>query len=229
MAIRPDRRLHHPREVVKATLDMKTSPAQTATAASPAILKRRVVGMGIDMLAMAAVWFTLRQTVGAGATTFAVVVVVAIAVFAVVQGETGVTPGKAVAQLQLVNEYGRPPGAIPALLRLAAGIVDYFPCMPLIGPLLIWFTPTHQRIGDTITRTYVVPKPGTEEPAKVIEVTPPPPTGPAPAPYRNEDERTDFNPIWDAKVNAYVQWDPAGKRWMQFDDASQGWTPIDAA
>lgn len=207
---------------------MKITPAQTASAASPSVLKRRLAAMGIDALLLGVVWAVLRHTIGPGRTTFGVVIALVIAVFAIVQGETGLTPGKAAMNLRLVNDFDRPPGAIPALLRLAAGVVDYLPCLPLIGPLLIWFTPAHQRIGDTITRTYVVAKAGTDEPAAAV-VAASAPAGPAPAPYRGDDERTDFNPIWDAKVNAYVQWDPEGKRWMRFDDRVNDWTPVDVA
>lgn len=207
---------------------MKTSPAQTAAASSTAVLRRRLIAVGIDAVGLLVVWFVLRRLLGGGTTTFAVMVVLVVAVLAIVQGETGTTPGKAVMQLRLVNDLGRPPGAVVALVRLAASVVDYLPCLPLVGPLLIWFSPTHQRIGDTITRTYVVAKEGTEEPAATAhtaaEATP---SGPAPAPYRGEEERTDFNPIWDAKVNAYVQWDPNGKRWMRFDDAVNDWAPVD--
>lgn len=208
---------------------MKTSPAQTAAALSPAVLRRRLIAVGIDALCLLVVLVVLRRTVGPGVTTWGVMGVLSIAIFAIIQGETGLTPGKAAMKLQLVNDLGRPPGAVVALVRLAASVVDYLPCMPLVGPLLIWFAPSHQRIGDTITRTYVLAKAGTEGTPEVTTTAAATPAGPAPAPYRGEEERTDFNPIWDAKVNAYVQWDPSGKRWMRFDDAASDWIPVDIA
>ncbi len=52
--------------------------------------------------------------------------------------------------------------------------------------------------------------------------------GPAPERYSgNGEERQDFDPIWDGKVQAYVQWDPTEKRWMRYDDTFGDWLPVE--
>lgn len=198
---------------------MKTSPVQIATANDTSLLARRFVGMGIDLVLLALPFLVVRRVVPGGGFPIAILVVLAVAVFGIVQGETGTTPGKSAMGLRLVNEYGRPPGTAMALLRLAAWGIDALPCVGIIGALLIWFSPTHQRVGDTITRTFVVgPSDG---PDGAVD------RGQAPEPFDPGSERPDFKPLWDAKVNAYVQWDPAMKRWMKYDDLAQSWSPVD--
>ena len=73
------------------------------------------------------------------------------------QGRSGVTPGKAIFGVQTVDELGRLPGLRRASLRTAAWIVDGFPFLvPLVGPILAFSSPGHQRLGDRIGRTFVV-------------------------------------------------------------------------
>lgn len=193
--------------------------------AGPAVLKRRIGAIAVDMALVTMLSLVLRSVVGPGMMSFGILAVFTIAVYGVVQGETGSSPGKAFFGLKLVNEKGNPPGTGPALIRLAAWVVDGLPCLGILGCVLVWYTPTHQRIGDTITRTFVVSnRDEPEEPAAAV-IAP----GPAPERYSSGDEqRQDFDPIWDAKVGAYVQWDPAEKRWMKYEDASGAWEPVEA-
>ncbi len=73
------------------------------------------------------------------------------------QGRSGVTPGKAICRLQAIDELGRLPGVGNSLLRTVAWLVDGFPYLiPLVGPILAFSSPGHQRLGDRIGRTFVV-------------------------------------------------------------------------
>lgn len=217
-------------EPMNASAPTKTSK-QTGKPTSPAsteatLVKQRVIGLAIDGAVVTMTWLVLRQVVGQGVMAFGLLALLSVAVFAIVQGETGVSPGKAMTGLKLVNDRGRPPGAVPALIRLAAWAVDGLPCVGLFGVLLIWFTPTHQRVGDTITRTFVVSTRTDGAPADGAAVAPAP--GPAPERYNAiGEDRQDFDPIWDGKVEAYVQWDPTEKRWMKFDEPSGDWVPVE--
>ncbi len=203
---------------------MKSPPATLASAASQQLLQRRLGGIAIDFVVMAFIWLVLGALTGGGLFRFAVWLIVAVAIYGIVAGELGTSPGKAVVKLRLVDESGHPPGAQRALIRLAAWVVDGLPCLGLVGGLLIWFTPTHQRVGDTVARTFVVDAADlADEPDPVVAAPP------SPVPYRREEPeaRADFQPVWDAKLNAYVQWDPQGKRWMRFDDESQQWVAFE--
>jgi uncharacterized RDD family membrane protein YckC len=201
---------------------MTTSP--NAVTASLAVLKRRVTATVIDLVLMTVLGLVVRSVAGSDTMAVGMVGLIGVAVYGIVQGETGSTPGKAFTGLKLVNERGRPPGAARALIRLAAWAVDGLPCFGAFGLLLIWFSPTHQRVGDTITRCFVISS--REEPEEDVQLAEAP--GPAPERYSSGDEeRQDFDPIWDAKVHAYVQWDPAEKRWMKYDDFGGDWVPVD--
>lgn len=202
-----------------------TTILPNATVTGPAVLKRRLGSVAIDFALVTLVWFVLRHLVGTGLMTVGLVGLLVVAVFGIVQGETGISPGKAFLDLKLVNEKGHPPGAGPALIRLAAWAIDGLPCFAVLGVLLIWFTPTHQRIGDTITRTFVVSSRRVEaDPAQELAAP-----GPAPERYSagDQEERQDFDPIWDSKVQAYVQWDPSEKRWVKYLELDDIWVPVD--
>lgn len=211
---------------------MKTSPVHKAAATDTSLLTRRFAGMGIDLVVLLLPFLAVRALVPGRAMALVILTVLAIALFGIVQGETGTTPGKSVMGLRLVNEHGRPPGTAMALLRLAAWAIDALPCLGLIGALLVWFSPTHQRVGDTITRTFVLGPDPDGDRENDPEGNPDGDTragaqrGPAPAPYQSVQERQDFKPLWDRKVDAYIQWDPAMKRWMKYDEQTQNWTPV---
>ncbi len=204
-------------------INTATSPA-TTNAGAPDLVKRRVTGVAIDMALMFMVFLVLGRLVEGALMRYGLMLLLAIALHGVVAGETGVSPGKAMVGLKLVDQKGRPPGTVRALIRLAAWAVDFLPCVGLFGVLLIWFTPNHQRVGDTITHTYVLST--REEDAGSTDSSVP---GPAPDRYSGgEQERQDFDPIWDGKVQAYVQWDPITKRWMQFSNDHEAWIPVEA-
>ncbi len=205
---------------------MKTpTTVQNASTVSQAVIKRRITSTVIDMVLVTMLGLVLNRVTGTRLMGTGVTLLLVGAVYGIIQGETGASPGKAFTGLKLVNEQGDPPGTGPALIRLAAWVVDGLPCLGLLGMILIRFSPTHQRVGDTITRTFVVPaRPEVEDLAVPAVLLAP---GPAPERYMSGGERQDFDPIWDGKVEAYVQWDPTNKRWMKYDDAFGDWVPVE--
>ncbi|MDH4145259.1 MAG: RDD family protein [Acidimicrobiia bacterium] len=72
--------------------------------------------------------------------------------FVVIQGFQGLTLGKVVMGVKLVDARGRPPGALPALIRTAAFAVD----MWFLGIALIMSSADNRRLGDAIAGTYVM-------------------------------------------------------------------------
>ena len=77
----------------------------------------------------------------------------------VAQARTGATPGKTLFGLRTVDELGRLPGYRNAIARTFGWIVDGFPFLiPLVGPILAFSSPGHQRLGDRLGRTFVVDK-----------------------------------------------------------------------
>lgn len=205
---------------------MKTpSLVKNATTVSQAVLKRRVIAVVIDGMMVTMLGLVLRSATGSQFMASGITLLVAVAVYGIVQGETGSSPGKAMMGLKLVNERGRPPGSGQALIRLGAWVVDGLPCFGALALVLIWFTPTHQRVGDTITRTFVVSRLDEDDDAPSHPLAAP---GPAPERYSaGGEERQEFDPIWDGKVQAYVQWDPSQKRWMKYDESFGDWIPVE--
>ena len=104
------------------------------------------------------------------------------------QGFTGWTPGKLITGIRVVQEDGRPPGFVKALLRWLLWIVDGFPYFipGLVGFITGLTTPGHRRVGDMAAKTFVVRKEVAGSPVAVPGVTASPtagvPWGTAPPP-----------------------------------------------
>ena len=80
------------------------------------------------------------------------------AIYCVMTGLTGKTPGKAMVGIKVVNEAGSPPGVFRAFVRWLLAIVDAF---PYIIPYLVGFVTAlnsqrNQRVGDMAASTFVV-------------------------------------------------------------------------
>jgi uncharacterized RDD family membrane protein YckC len=80
------------------------------------------------------------------------------AIYCVLTGLTGKTPGKTMVGIKVVNEAGNPPGVFRAFVRWLLLIVDAF---PYIIPYLLGFitalnSQRNQRVGDMAASTFVV-------------------------------------------------------------------------
>ena len=110
-------------------------------------------------------------------------------IYGVLQGTRGVTPGKALLGVAVVEPGGQPPGVGRSLLRSLLYIVDGFPyCFPLVGLIVAFSSKGHRRVGDMVANTFVVGKAWRGRPVVVPGMTPAgapgyPPMGPAPGPY----------------------------------------------
>jgi uncharacterized RDD family membrane protein YckC len=140
---------------------------------------------------------------GAG---FAAAFAISLVYFTLMEGVFGATVGKFATGIRVVKEDGSKADIPAALIRNILRIVDYLPVfIPyLVGAILVWTSPTKQRLGDRIAKTVVVEAssvgqsvagtpPGAggwvPPPAPASGVTPPPipppppiPGAPAPAP-----------------------------------------------
>jgi uncharacterized RDD family membrane protein YckC len=92
---------------------------------------------------------------GTGGTCAALIL--SLAYFTVMEVMMGGTVGKLVTGLQVVKEDGSPitwqEGIIRTLLRIVDGLFIY-----LIAAILVWTSPTKQRLGDRVAKTLVVKK-----------------------------------------------------------------------
>jgi uncharacterized RDD family membrane protein YckC len=81
-----------------------------------------------------------------------------LAIFVVLPGLRGSSPGRALMKIRLVNREGASPGIGRALLRYLVWIVDSFPYFipNLVGFVLALTTKGNQRLGDMAAGTYTV-------------------------------------------------------------------------
>lgn len=80
-----------------------------------------------------------------------------LAVFVLLQGRTGYTPGKLLRGIRAVGADWRPPGRRRALIRTVLWVVDGLPCfVPLLGLVVAARRHDIRRVGDLAAKTYVV-------------------------------------------------------------------------
>ena len=103
------------------------------------------------------------------------------ALLVLLQGFTGWTLGKLLTGIRTVQEDGRPPGFVKALVRWLLWIADGFPYfLPLVGFIVGLTTVGHRRVGDMVAKTFVVRSSAAGSPIVVPGLTaPPPPVGSA--------------------------------------------------
>lgn len=82
--------------------------------------------------------------------------------FIVFEGVLGWTPGKILSGLRVVQTDGNRIGLIRAAVRNLYRIIDGL-FFYLVGALMIWRTPLHQRLGDLAAGTLVVERKDLEE------------------------------------------------------------------
>lgn len=115
--------------------------------------------------------------------------VAAIIYFILFEAITGATIGKFLVGIRVVNEDGSKLTWSSSIVRNVARLVDEFPYfIPyLLGAILVWSSPTRQRLGDRWAHTVVVTKASMLHRGSVTygpgvpggwQQTPPPPSGP---------------------------------------------------
>jgi uncharacterized RDD family membrane protein YckC len=99
---------------------------------------------------------TVYWTDGDDVAVQAVVWLAFVVAYIVLQGLTGWTPGKLIAGIRAVDEYGRVPGIGKSAIRSVLWIIDGLPCLPLVGFICLLTTTGHRRVGDMAAKTFVV-------------------------------------------------------------------------
>lgn len=164
---------------------------------------------------------------------YAIVFVLSIALFWVLPGIKGWSPGKLAVGIRVVNAEGRPPGVLRSILRSILWIVDGF---PYIIPYLVGFitalnSARNQRVGDMAAGTFVVDKSAmgaSLAAAPAAQFGPPPggapfnappaqpPQPPAQPPQQQGGQKADWYP--DPQGQARLRyWD--GQRWTEHTSA----------
>lgn len=82
--------------------------------------------------------------------------VVFLVLYILMEGLWGVTPGKKLIGIKVVDDRGQVPGIMKSLIRNILRIVDSLPTLYIIGIILIYTNDDNQRLGDMVGDTYVV-------------------------------------------------------------------------
>ncbi len=173
------------------------------------------------------------------------------ALYSLIQGIFGGSPGKLLVGLRVVDSNGDLCGIWRSFVRTILWIVDAITFMlPIVGGVLMLSTKGHRRVGDMAAGTYVVDKhevghpvqiPGRTVPADAYGSAPAgpgawgqqppagpwgqPPAGPLPGPPANQPVAAD-GPRWDPDRNTYIQWDRGSGSWLEWDDDVKQWKAI---
>jgi hypothetical protein len=173
-----------------------------------------------------------------------------VAIYVILQGVTGATPGKALAGIRVVRQDGAAPGMGRALVRSLMWIVDAQPCgLPLVGFITAVSSKGHRRVGDMAAQTFVVLSEAAGHPVTVGTVAAPPtygqpwtpgaaypaayPTAPPGSPPVMPPPGAPAPPIMQQPVAAppasAAQWDAARGTYILWEPARQVWLQWDAA
>jgi uncharacterized RDD family membrane protein YckC len=155
-----------------------TAPISLA-AASGRVLPRRLLALVADTLvislldAIVNATFGVARVTNGGATTiisggFASfttqttmdwpwLALLWVAYYALLEGLFGATLGKRLAGLRVTDLEGRQINRQAAILRNVARLLDVLPFLYLLGGILTLTSRQHQRLGDRLARTLVVP------------------------------------------------------------------------
>jgi uncharacterized RDD family membrane protein YckC len=157
-----------------------------------------------------------------GGPTFGLDLVFAFVYFGLLPGLTGVTLGKLLTGLRVVDESGTVAGIGRSLVRWLVFAVDGPFSLFLCGLLTSLLSKGHRRLGDMAAGTYVVAAASVGRPVVLASPMPAYAAGPgpmgAPPPPPPQPQ-----PQWDPTRNTYVQWDPASGRYLEWDATSQTW------
>lgn len=177
------------------------------------------------------------------------------AMFVVLQGATGATPGKLLVGLRVVTRDGEICGPGQALIRSLAWVVDGFPyVLPLAGYAAAFGDKDAQRLGDRWAHTYVVdrkfvgqqpfavafPADGSEPylmtqraaylPTNAVNplkhtLSPTPACPELVAPSDASPRKPSAAAVFDPDLKGYKRWDAVHNTWAYFDEESRQWQP----
>jgi uncharacterized RDD family membrane protein YckC len=128
---------------------------------SGGIILRRWAGAWIDFVALAALFLALGLSLRAVSINLALAaaLVGVLAYFPVTEGLWGRSAGKFITGTIVVDRAGDRPGIGKAVIRTLFRLFEVNPFLVggLPAGLAAWFTAEHQRLGDLVADTYVVP------------------------------------------------------------------------
>src|SRR2546423_928380 len=155
-----------------------TAPISLA-AASGRVLPRRLLALVVDTLVISLLDAIVNATFGvAHVTSGAATTVISggftsfttqttvdwpwlallwVTYYIVLEGLFGATLGKRLAGLRVIAREGRRISRQAAILRNVARLLDVLPVLYLLGGILTLTSRQHQRLGDRLARTLVIP------------------------------------------------------------------------
>ncbi len=174
------------------------------------IIVRRWAATWLDFLLFGGLLWALLASLGEGRLGLCLAVWLAVlaAYYPVLEGLTGRTLGKLLFGLKVVDQNGRNPGLLKAIIRTIVRLVD-------VNPLLMGGVPAgiavlaskkRQRLGDMAAGTYVLRSEDVPYLGKAVPVQPP------------SGEPTTFSAQYASGPSALPHWQPSGlpptnKRW----------------
>jgi uncharacterized RDD family membrane protein YckC len=98
---------------------------------------------------------------------FLILAVTSLAIYWIIPGLTGTSPGKSAVGIRIISDTGGKPGLGKAFIRWLVWIVDGFPYIipNLVGFILALTDAQHRRLGDRAAGTLVVEKSAAEQAA----------------------------------------------------------------
>lgn len=137
-----------------ATADAADDPPSTESAA-PAGIARRTVAYLVDAGVLGLPFLALTRGWSLGRRVLALLGV-ATAYHVVLEGATGLTPGKRLVGVAVVRADGGPVGYRAAATRTVWRAVDWLPVGYALGLAAMVVTDRHRRLGDLAAGTVVV-------------------------------------------------------------------------
>lgn len=117
------------------------------------VLARRFLAHVVDWIVILAIAVPLAIASFPSEASSIILFSVAAAVFVLLQGATGYTPGKRLLGIRVIRADRGHPGIRAALIRTLPLIIEQWGVFALVAMLR---SPARQRIGDRWARTYVV-------------------------------------------------------------------------
>ncbi|EFH87750.1 RDD family protein [Ktedonobacter racemifer] len=135
------------------------------------VVIRRILAVCIDSLILSVIIFFVNSSFGAMHVTGGTIptnytaiytvdwpwyILLVFAYFFILEARFSSTIGKRLLGLHIVDRSGKPITLCAALLRNLLRFLDALPCFYLLGGIIMFLLPQHQRIGDLAAQTLVV-------------------------------------------------------------------------